>query len=255
MQIEKVHFVYGYIHNPTHPVIVVLAGCGGTGTHMAINMALLDATLLQLNHPGLHVYLYDPDKVEKHNIGRQMFYPGDVGKNKAEVIAARINLTFGTDWMAETTKYGDKDNDDHRPHIIVSCVDSAKERLNILSATEWERGGRTTDQYWLDTGNAVNTGNVILGSTKIKQPKSKKFKTIAKLKPVSDMFDLEKIKDDNTASCSAFEALKRQSLTINKIVADFAYNMLWKLFSELYITHKGYWINMETGRVSPIPVS
>lgn len=254
MQIEKVHFVYEYIHNPTHPVIVVLAGCGGTGTHMATNMALLDATLLQLNHPGLHVYLYDPDKVEKHNIGRQMFYPGDIGKNKAEIMAARINLTFGTDWTAVPVKFGDHDND-HRPHITISCVDSAKERAKIFKSLDWKPKNYSVDQYWLDTGNAVNTGNVILGSTAIKQPKSKKFKTVSRLKSVNDMFELKKIKDDDIISCSAFEALKRQSLTINKIVADFAYDMLWKLFSEIYITHKGYWINMEKGRVSPIPVS
>lgn len=68
-----VHFTHNYLVNPLHPVTVNLIGGGGTGSQILTSLARLDVTLRSLDHPGLHVTLYDPDTVSQSNIGRQLF--------------------------------------------------------------------------------------------------------------------------------------------------------------------------------------
>jgi hypothetical protein len=73
----------------THPellaerVHVALVGAGGIGSLMLSGLARLDAAIRALGHPGLDVTVYDPDDVSEANLGRQLFAPADVGRNKA----------------------------------------------------------------------------------------------------------------------------------------------------------------------------
>ena len=107
--------------------------------------------------------------------------------------------------------------------------------------------------YWLDFGNSNKSVQVILGSSdRTKQPKSKKYKTIEKLPTIDKEFDLKSIKDDNEPSCSVAEAIEKQDLFINPIVSYMGLNLLWKLFKDYSIMHRGYYINLETGKTNPI---
>ena len=92
---KKYHYTDKYLLNPTHPVTVIMIGCGGTGCRILTSLAMMDASLQALGHPGFHVIVYDGDLVEMPNIGRQLFYQCDLSLNKAVVLVSRINRSFG----------------------------------------------------------------------------------------------------------------------------------------------------------------
>ena len=52
-----------YLLDPQHPVTVALIGAGGTGSQVLSCLVRIDMALSGLGHPGLHVTVYDPDRV------------------------------------------------------------------------------------------------------------------------------------------------------------------------------------------------
>ena len=81
------------------PVTVWLLGAGGTGSELLDGLARLHAALLALGHPGgLQVTVWDGDLVSTANLGRQRFWPVDVGHPKATVLVQRLNLFAGLAW-------------------------------------------------------------------------------------------------------------------------------------------------------------
>ena len=62
------------------------------------------------------------------------------------------------------------------------------------------------------------------------------------------------MKEDNAPSCSLAEALERQDLFVNQTVTTFALQLLWKFIREGGLDIHGYFINLESGRVSPLPI-
>jgi RNA polymerase sigma-70 factor (ECF subfamily) len=61
-------------------------------------------------------------------------------------------------------------------------------------------------------------------------------------------------KEDNTPSCSLSEAMERQDLFVNQTVATFALQLLWQFIRESGLNIHGYFINLESGRVTPLPI-
>src|SRR5476651_1398517 len=100
-----VHIVEQEWLNPYNPIVVNLIGAGGTGSQMLTALARMNHALIALNHPGLFVRLFDNDKVEKANLGRQLFATAELKKYKAVALIERVNLFFGTNWKAIPTFY------------------------------------------------------------------------------------------------------------------------------------------------------
>lgn len=250
---SKIHYTPDYLINTPHPITVSVIGAGGNGSQVIQGLARMHVTLQALGKPGLLVCLYDDDKVTESNQGRQLFSQTDIGRYKAEVLISRINRFYGTGWLNENCKYNKKHNSS--TNIVISCVDTAKARIEI--SKYWNNPKALRDweipYYWLDLGNSAKSGQVVLGSSKhTEQPKSKKYKTIAKLPTIDKEFDLKSIKEDNEPSCSVAEAIEKQDLFINPIVSYMALNLLWKLLKDYSITHRGYYINLDTGKTNPI---
>lgn len=249
---KKVHFTYSYFLNPTHPLTVGLIGVGGTGSQVLSSLARINHALNSMGHPGLFVYAYDPDEVTESNIGRQMFCESDIGQNKADVLITRINRFYGTAWESIPHVY-----EQNLSNIYITCVDNIKSRLELASTirnrnkyvTEYKKG-----KYWLDFGNAQNHGQFVLGTIgKIEQPSSKMFKTVGKLKTVTELFDFSKVEEkDSGPSCSLAEALSKQNLFINSTLAQAGCSILWKLITEGIIEYQGAFLNLETMQVNPI---
>lgn len=250
---QKIHYTPDYLINTPHPITVNVIGAGGNGSQVVQGLARMHVTLQALGKPGLLVCLYDDDKVTEANQGRQLFSQTDIGRYKAEVLITRINRFYGTGWLNENCKYNYKQYSS--TNIVISCVDTASARQKIShvwkdkkTLKDWE-----VPYYWLDLGNSAKSGQVILGSSgSTEQPKSKKFDTVRKLPTVDKEFDLKSIKDDNEPSCSIAEAIEKQDLFINPIVSYMGLNLLWKLFKDYSIVHRGYYINLETGKTNPI---
>ncbi|MBF4991037.1 PRTRC system ThiF family protein [Methylophilus sp. QUAN] len=227
-------------------VQVHVIGAGGTGSHVMQNLAALHHALLGLGHPaGLHVTLIDYDTVSETNVGRQCFFPSDVGHHKAEVLINRANLGWQTNWDAVTEKVTGSSNPG-RVDIVIGCVDNRLARKSIVEAY--------SDVYYLDFGNRKHDGQIVLGmiNPTWKSDDENRLPHIGDLFP--DAIDPSKEQEDDTPSCSLAEALEKQSLFINKTVATYGINLLAKMFTKGEITSHGVFVNLETERSTPLPI-
>lgn len=251
---KKVHFTNNYLLNPTHPITAIVIGCGGTGSQVLSSLARMNQALRGLGSPGLHVIAIDDDIVSESNIGRQLFSEADIDMNKAVVLVTRLNRFFGTSWEALPNRYTNQS-----ANIIISCVDNKKTREDIDKQVKelrkkYHYNPYVTPYYWLDFGNTTDTGQVVLGTiNKEKQPKSRKFKTVAELPCITEKYDFSQINEEESGpSCSLAEALGKQDLFINSSLAQLGCNILWKMLRLGYIEHVGLFLNLRTMKVNPI---
>jgi PRTRC genetic system ThiF family protein len=258
-----------------HPLRIGLAGAGGNGSQMLGGLARLHTALGALGHPGLHVVVYDPDHVTPANLGRQLFSAADLGCNKAQVLVNRINCFFNLQWQAvpaKLTRLSGQEWD-----FLIGCVDSAAARQEL---------DRCNFHYWLDLGNSAKFGQVVLGEPS-RVGKRSRAESVARsfsrkmtkneeaehrewlhwknhrLPNILGVFPQLKHErkvpgrgsaEDNTPSCSLAQALERQDLFINQSVATFALQLLWQFIRQGGLDIHGYFINLETGRVTPLPI-
>ena len=249
---KRMHFTDNYLLNPTHPVTVNLIGAGGTGSQVLTALSRMSRTLIALGHLGFHVTAFDSDIVTEANLGRQLFSVSDLGLNKAVVLTSRINRFFSTSWQAVPDIYSNEP-----ANIIITCTDNVKSRLDIAGGllNKPDKGYDYKKlMYWLDFGNTVNSGQVILGTFgEIAQPKSKKYIPTGKLPCVTERFDLTKVDEKNAGpSCSLAEAIEKQDLFINSTLANVGAKLLWKLFREGMTDQAGVFLNMDTMKMNPV---
>jgi PRTRC genetic system ThiF family protein len=257
----RYHYLEQYIASAQHKITVNLIGAGGTGSHMLTNLATLSHAFVKLGKQPLFVRVFDPDGIEEHNVGRQMFSISDVGRFKSDVLVERCNRYFGTDWISVPKLFGaesDIRSDSKHANFIISCVDSVKSRKmidNMYSSKVKDKSGDgfyrdsyNTPYYWMDIGNTRKTGQILLGTLRpIKQP-TKHFSNLPCF-----FAEYPDVKEQNQLpSCSLAESLGKQDLFINKIMATFASNMLWQLMMEFRINYRGIYINLESLKTQPI---
>lgn len=240
------------------PINVSVAGCGGNGSQMLSGLARMDLSLRALGHPGLVVTAHDPDLVTEANLGRQLFSPGDVGRNKADVLVHRLNCFFGLNWKANANQIGGGDCD-----ILIGCVDSIASRRTLSAFSYY---------YWLDLGNTNRTGQVVLGASKprlsgftrqrqkagkLTKNEAAQLSTLAS-RPLNffELFPhLRRVeKEDDAPSCSLAGALEKQDLFINQAVTTWALQLLWLLLRHGHVTCNGYYLNLTSGITRPIPL-
>jgi len=150
---------------------VLLAGCGGTGSHIAQALARI-AAHLRLSRTELRIIFCDGDIVEEKNVGRQLFTLADIGHNKAMALATRFNHLFGlaiealpematVDRLAALgglkRKYGGKNSS---LGLLVGAVDNATARKTLHGALR----AQGCWNVWLDCGNHEHAGQVVVGS-------------------------------------------------------------------------------------------
>ncbi|AOY97747.1 thiamine biosynthesis protein ThiF (plasmid) [Cupriavidus sp. USMAA2-4] len=224
---------------------VVVVGAGGTGSALLPNLARLHHAMVELGHPGgIACTVFDDDTVSESNVGRQGFYPNDVGLHKAPLLVNRLNNLMGTRWEAQVRRIGSRDR--LACDLVIGCVDTRAARKAILSSMEGSYGAC----YYLDCGNETDRGQVILGQVGKRMPQ--------RLPHVGDLFpelmDPKGDATDTAPSCSMEEALRKQSLVINQAIAVQAYNLLWTLFRTGSLSYSGVFVNLSAGRVSPLNV-
>lgn len=253
----KRHYSHNYLISPMHRITVAVIGAGGTGSQLLPELARIDYALYKLGHPGLFVTVYDDDIVTEANIGRQLFSTSDIGLSKAMVLIDRINSFYGLDWVSRTERY--PNNTDFVAHnITLTCVDNVASRIKIGNKLREEAKQQNGDfempLYWIDFGNQTDRGQVVLGTLKpIKQPESQKVEVVDALLTVDQMFDLNSVDEkDSGPSCSLAEALSKQDLFINSMLAQVGGNLLWKLITEGGVDYCGAFVNLKTMNVNPI---
>lgn len=260
----KVHFTENTLINPTNPITVNLIGAGGTGSQMLTGLARMNHALTDLNHAGLSVRLWDDDAISEANLGRQLFAESELGLHKSVALINRTNRFFGTDWKAETIKFEKDDlgklQSNMKSEIYISCVDSVKSRFDIaeiLNELKIDKGYyRNQYKYWLDLGNSQFSGQVLLSTIgNIKQPQSEKYETVENLPFVTEEFGellKQSEQEDDTPSCSLVEALEKQDLYINSVLAQMGSSLLWNLFRNGLTENRGFFLNLKNFHSQPI---
>jgi PRTRC genetic system ThiF family protein len=143
---------------------LVLVGCGGTGSYLAGFVARL-AYLLSQKPKQVRVSFIDFDRVEPKNLARQQFCQADVGLPKAEVLAWRYAQAWGVEIEALVTPFAPEAialYDSAILTILLGCTDNHLARRAIARCLEFN--GDLPHLWWLDSGNRVNSGQVLVGS-------------------------------------------------------------------------------------------
>ena len=230
------------------PINITLVGAGGNGSATLKNLFQMDYLLRKLSDDSvyLNVTVYDDDTVSHTNLGRQGFWPIDLGQFKSDVLVSRYNTHGLLNWKSKTLRFDSSSLFSNAlPDILITCVDKASVRVELGQALA--SSNRTSDMLWLDLGNDKNAGNIILGHA---------FNRENKLPNVFDLYpqlvDVEDIEED---SCSHFEAMQRQTFGVNDKMAIEATCLLWKLLREGAIDYHGAYVDLEQATVKPLKIN
>lgn len=262
-QRKRVHIIPSNLLNPTNPISVNIIGAGGTGSCFLTAIARMNFALNELGHSGMVVKLFDCDTVTEANLGRQLFTENELGMNKAVALINRVNRFFGTNWKAVPERYGNVSHlsSEYLANITISCVDTIESRkgiCNLLYKQEHDyQSHRDKPIYLLDFGNGKETGQVWLSTVgKIKQPDSEKFNTVEDLADIFKTYPkiFERLTDDNEPSCSLAQALNRQDLFINSVLANMGASLLWSFFRTGILEHRGFFLNLKDFKSQPVAV-
>ena len=238
-------------------VRVLVVGCGGTGSAVVAGLPYLHQSLVAHGHPGgLHVTVVDGDTISPVNCIRQPFARSEVGLNKAIVLVNRLNLFWGLKWEAVpaylrsgTSISRSYSGDDLRAHIVIGCVDTRVARAVIRDAVgKWSRV-----QYWLDLGNDAESGQFILGEPLNERNRRSKLRLRSAVELYPEICD-PSLDNDAEPSCSAVEALERQSPFINATLAQHALALLARLFRYGEISYHGGFISLASGATSVLRI-
>jgi PRTRC genetic system ThiF family protein len=150
---------------------IYLVGCGGTGSFLAGSLVRL-AWAGQRQGLDCRLTWVDFDQVEEKNVPRQNFSPGDIGFNKAEVLAARYSAAYGLSIGAIPHPFSPDLTGRPRWNaltVLVGCVDNTSARQSLAQCLAQKAVSPQRALYWyLDCGNFGDgqaAGQVLLGST------------------------------------------------------------------------------------------
>jgi PRTRC genetic system ThiF family protein len=233
---------------------ILVIGAGGTGSAIVLGLPYLDQAMRAWGHrSGLEVMLMDGDVVSETNSVRQAFSVSDIGHSKATVLVNRINLFWGTRWVAIPNHFHARSfdrNQDSCPDLVIGCVDTRAGRKAIVDSFS---GALNHVCYWLDLGNNAAAGQYVLGQplNARNRRKAERLRTVSELYP--EVIDVG-VGEDPLPSCSAVEALDRQEPFINQTLASSALAMLAQLFRYGRLSHHGAFFNAKTGQMRALPV-
>jgi len=233
---------------------ILVVGCGGTGGFVAEGLCRL------LTGYDVPIFLVDPDRVEEHNLLRQNFYPGEVGKFKSQALAERLARQYGRPIRYSVYPF-DNDLIGHefggsmaRPMaqgVIIGCVDNAAARQAIA------RGFQTYVSWWLDAGNSRNSGQVLIGNATHPDQLDLAFddgtKEVERLPlPTLQEPSLLIPAPAKRRDCAQAVADDGQSPVINQAMATLVLTFVHKFLTKT-LTWMGAYIDLDAGTLQAVP--
>lgn len=131
-----------------YPWTVYIVGCGGTGGYVSEGLARIlprEASIILVDH----------DRIEERNISRQNFLKREVGELKSVALARRLSERYDRPIGYSTFPIGMTRVDQRG--LIVGCVDNGIARTHIAD-------NRGNFYWWVDAGNGMNYGQVLIGN-------------------------------------------------------------------------------------------
>lgn len=259
------------MHEFDHPYQIrhiALVGVGGTGSILARHVARILYDMEQRNQQTPTITLIDPDRVERHNVGRQMFIPADIGQHKAKLMAIRLSSALGLKIGYITEPFDAETHLEHEGHhtkygcnLILGCVDNYQARRTLASADS---------ALWIDCGNYYDGGQVVIGNSdnygymynRERNPALNFIPNVAHvypdiLEPEEDESDIIQVvgQADNADSCAELVLRGDQHLLINEYVALAAAQMTYKVLHRQPIQHHEIFVSSEYLTMKPKPIN
>lgn len=230
-----------YVLPAGQPISVCLVGCGGTGSHLAMSLARLAIHVRKGGGPPLQLCFVDGDTVERGNLGRQLFSPAELGRNKAVTLADRLNAALGltiqvVPAMATAELLRELVPSYQTAGILVGAVDTPSGRRALhqaLAQQSW--------RLWLDAGNERSWGTVLLGSAteRWQLAGACALGGLCTALPAPTLSYPHLLEDqllDEVDACAPAMRDERQSLMVNQAMAAIAGQYLYQLVVARHIT-------------------
>lgn len=226
---------------------IIMVGVGGTGSYLAQGLAKMIAGYrLQVE-----VVLVDPDTIEEKNCARQNFHPWEIGQNKAEALAFRLNQQYGLGFAAACGRGEDHINAAYRSvrmsNLVITCVDTIAARKHYKDVGPW-----------LDLGNSLETGQAFYGTTADKRA-LRDERMLWDKRPAAGrlpnpwlLSGMARLKDKKTQATSCADTpFAEQGCFINELAAQAGLIILHQLLVKGTVTTPAIYFNSATGRMVP----
>ncbi len=240
---------------------ILLVGCGGTGSALALALAGL---VYHAGQKGITVdlALVDPDVIEERNVGRQQFgvasaVIGDVPK--AADLALRLNAAYGlaiTAWPRSYEMGMARDwfqcgvGSGQRAYLLIGCVDNHLARQE-LAKTMAAFDGRV---WAIDSGNEQHSGQVLIGNlTNVSRIRLDRLGLCSGL-PSPYVQEPDLLAPDPQAqnqSCAVMALAETQSLMVNRMVAAIAAHYCFNFILRRQVEQMATYFNLEPTLMSP----
>ncbi|MBU0491747.1 MAG: PRTRC system ThiF family protein [Chloroflexi bacterium] len=232
---------------------IILVGCGGTGSFLALHLARL---AYDARARGLQIALtfVDHDTVQSSNLGRQNFVPAEVGQSKAWALMQRYNRAFGLSIAACSEPYTAEmlqlaaPERGHYLGLVLGCVDNHLARTAIHQALV-DRQRYQNRWWWLDAGNSRHAGQVLLGNSAKDRPVISPLGFCTEL-PWPSVQHPELLLPDPTVepqpvTCAGLAAA--QSLMVNQAVAAYAAQYVYRLLALRNLDTYATYVDLQSG--------
>ena len=242
-------------HYRHEAITIDLVGCGGTGSRVLSELAILDLALRSTDHKhGLHVAVWDPDRVDESTVGGSTFAPSDVGQYKASVLVTRINTVYGLMWRGLGKPYQHHVRLTERGRapakILITCVDRLRPRVDLYQ--DMRDSLDAPPDLWIDAGNDRDFGQVVCGQPEWRgrRPdlKTPRLHTVVDLFP--GMVEAAAAEPDEPDSCSLAQRLGRQSATINRHMSTWIAEMASQLLIGGGLDWNAVFVSAASGRAN-----
>ena len=221
------------------PIKVIMLGAGGTGSYIAMHLY----RLLYCLDRRVRIVIADGDSVEKKNLIRQHFTAGDLGQNKAKVLAERYSSAFSMkaeyipDFIEDKERLKELiapdnvpvDKRDGRAYansgryldetvILIGAVDNNKSR-RLCNEVFYE----SDNLIYIDSGNGEFSGQVVCG---IRRKGKTMYKPVGYVYP-DVLEDTDKFPTE--LSCAEASISAPQTITANMMAASVVVNLLYNI--------------------------
>lgn len=214
----------------TYIKTVTIVGCGGTGAQVARIVGRIVYDMQRSRKHAPQIVLIDPDTVEEKNVGRQLFSPSLLGKNKAECVGRMLNLALGLDvrWIPDHVDAA-RHFDRYGGNLVISCVDNHEARKEI----------NRVNGCGVYAGNHTDSGQVCIGNVddpdlmrKFINGRDGKYPYLPKeglLFPELLQAELPRPMPETTASCAELVSEGSQHLLVNDMMATVVGQYVYRL--------------------------
>jgi molybdopterin/thiamine biosynthesis adenylyltransferase len=255
---------------------IVVVGCGGTGgriipllaQHVANHNYDVKTNLRVRPYLGhnMELVLVDMDIVEPKNLRRQNFYAFDVAKNKASVMAERYSALYGISIESAEGKFsecveklGAVRRGGECNFIIFDCTDNLAARKSIEDLFP------STNTLLISCGNEEEFGQVMVSTCgqgnnqrttnllkildtldgAVKEEKPGRTYELQTMPTLLEMY--KNFRDTEKPSCTDMTLVNDQSMPINSLVAQCAYNVFYEITGGKHLTYNMVKVNVCNG--------